>query len=246
LPHCATCAQVSEELNADDCDCGDAHAAVAAGHCGCLRYLLATNPDSVNVLNEHHQTLLHAVQHSSDTVLCHDITEVLVAAAANEQLMNAFDDSGQTPLQRTVWTTAATDADAFIVHSHDSVTRHMCMTCAKTLLYSGSTLHTAELAEHFVALAATELYRFSASMSDCTIVVTLLQQCCAELDLNKCLRTAVLQPLPEAYQQIPLLLQCGADTAAAAVRRRHCAARRAGAHTAAPGKRWSLLANDCY
>jgi Ankyrin repeats (3 copies) len=196
---------VSEELSEEDCDCGDAHAAAAAEHSGCLRCVLAANPNGANAVNEHLQTPLHLVQHSCDAAVCHDITEVLTAAI-NEQLINAVDASGQTPLQRTVWTTAAV--------SPDRMTRRMCMTCARTLMHRGSAVCTAELAEHFLALAAAELHhRGSVAMIDCSLVVTLLQQSCSAFDLNKCLRKAVLQPAPEAYLKIPLLLQCGADIA---------------------------------
>jgi ankyrin repeat protein len=202
---------VSDAINEADCDCGDAHAAAAAGHSGCLHCLLATDPNGANAVNQHNQTPLHLVQHSCDAAVCHDITEALLATY-NEELINAVDASGQTPLQRTVWTTAAADATAAV--GADSVTRRMCLACAKTLLYRGSAVHTAEQAEHFIAVAAAELHhRGSTAKIDCSIVVTLLQQCCPALDLNACLRKAVLQPAPEAYLQIPMLLQCGADIA---------------------------------
>jgi hypothetical protein len=220
-------------------DCATAHAAVAAGHLGCLIQLLQQSTVSAGGLNAALQLPLHAVDHS-DSSLCHSMTAQLCAGMRRGRVLDSIDhidSSGQTALQRTVWQhpaaadddTAAATAAATIAGAATAagaagaaaaaaagsaaVTQRICVRCADQLLKAGAEAES-EVGEQLLDLLLAELPAdglHNTITTDFAALIKLLTVA-SDADLSKCLLNAVLRMSSNAESEVQLLLQCGADT----------------------------------
>jgi hypothetical protein len=217
--------QAGHSLSAAGCDCATAHAAVAAGHYGCLKRRLAAAPGSAGAVNAAGQTPLHAVDHSDSSGLCISITTALrralrSAGSLNEMIEHA-DAAGQTPLESTVWQlatvtdTAVTAATAAATaNGGGSASERLCVKCANQMLQAGAAV-SSELSERLLELAAAELSDATAELSDA------IEERCVDLvehlkdrgmvPLPECLRAAAMDTGPHAVAKLQLLFKCGAD-----------------------------------
>jgi hypothetical protein len=220
--------QAGLPLTAAGCDCTTAHAAVAAGHYGCLKRCLAAAPASAAALNGAGQTPLHAVDHSDSSGLCFSMTKALRRAWRSTEVLREMtqhtDADGQTPLQRTVWQPAAAVTDTAADTAADtagtaaaagdgsgSAAERLCVKCASHLLpTSGAVNPSSKLAERLVELAAVELT--DATAEYCLEVVQQLVYR-GVTSLSCCLRAAAMETGPNAVAKVQLLLKCGADAA---------------------------------
>jgi hypothetical protein len=149
-------------MRASGCDCTTALMATAAGHLGCLSYLLVSRRSFAAHRNSLGQSPLHLVQHSASSRHCQDITAVLLRqykAHARWEL-NVTDHTGATALdlafqqqqqQQQVEhgtttaavadtagdTAAATTGDAPTAVQHHSGSS-FCLHCAHQLLRAGA------------------------------------------------------------------------------------------------------------
>jgi hypothetical protein len=163
--------QAGLPLTAAGCDCTTAHAAVAAGHYGCLKRCLAAAPASAATLKGAGQTPLHAVDHSDSSGLCFSMTKALrraLCSAELGQMTQHTDADGQTPLLRTVWqpataepatagaATAGTAAAGADAGGGNSASERLCVKCASQILQVGHRISDL-FGERLLELAAVQL-----------------------------------------------------------------------------------------
>eukprot|EP00953_Heterococcus_sp_UTEX-ZZ885_P018990 10609-Heterococcus_DN1.PRE.1 len=212
-------------LTAAGCDCATAHAAVAAGHYGCLKRCLAAAPASAAALNGAGQTPLHAVDHSDSSGLCFSMTKALRRALRSTEVLREMtqhtDAAGKNPLQRTLWqpataepatagaATAGTAAAGADAGGGNSASERLCVKCATQILQVGHRISD-QFGERLLELAAVELS--DATAEHCVALVERLRSL-ALVVLPRVLRATAMDTGPNAVARLKLLFKCGADAA---------------------------------
>src|SRR5690242_18283330 len=76
------------DLQRSDVDCADAHAAVAAGHAGCLSVLLKEDPAQAMSRNADQQLPIHMLKHNLDSSHCNTVLKTLLQVHENRTISN--------------------------------------------------------------------------------------------------------------------------------------------------------------
>jgi hypothetical protein len=215
--------QVAAPLRAASCDCTTAHMATAAGHLGCLRYLLASYRSFATHRNSLGQTPLHLVQHSATSTHCHAITATLLARFPQHSgEIRATDHTGATALGLTLQQQAEPDTEAAAAATADTVSGDVpaavqhnssfCLHCAHQLMQAGASVSSAAQCRLLVCAALQHASLATVSIAADFVKLLVRQQQCP---LNDLLRTAALSCSSEQdYIRIEVLLQSGADARA--------------------------------
>jgi hypothetical protein len=218
------------------CDCTTALMATAAGHLGCLRYLLVSRRSYAIQRNSLGQSPLHLVQHSASSTHCQGITAVLLKQFTEHARweLNATDHTGATALDLTLQqqvehdtvpaataaaaaaaaentAAAATNGDApAAVQQHSSSI--FCLHCAHQLRQAGAAVTST--AQCSLLLHAALQHASLADVSTAAEFVQLLQRQ-QQCPIDELLRATALHCSSEQdYTAVAVLLQSGADRCA--------------------------------
>jgi ankyrin repeat protein len=179
------------------------HAAVQRGHVGCLKLLLPDRQATQALFDEHKETPLHLIDHSSAAV-CHELTATLLTApnVQSQAVLNAQDRHGSTALHHTA-PTHSSDESAVAAAA-------VCYTCMNALLAAGAdpTLtdqHDRSLLSRL--MEAVELHD-DADVAQCIRTVKALQRAGVDVDQSCCLHEVVAQN--DSAGKVQVLLACGA------------------------------------
>jgi ankyrin repeat protein len=179
------------------------HAAVQRGHVGCLKLLLPDIQATQALFDEHKETPLHLIYHSSAAV-CHELTATLLTAPTvqSQAVLNAQDRHGSTALHHTVIADSIDDSAV--------AAAAVCYTCMNALLAAGADPTLTDQYDRSLLsrlMEAVELHD-DADVAQCIRTVKALQR--AGVDVNKscCLHEVAAQY--DSAGKVQVLLACGA------------------------------------
>jgi ankyrin repeat protein len=214
------------QLRLEEVDCNSVHEAVRKDHSACLKLLLAKEPAAALQLDEHGETPLHCIDHST-APHCHAVTAALLSAqpaTAVAAVINAADRQQHTALHRVVYQSSGKQSQ-----------QEVCQQCLKALCAAGAdaridgvpTVSTSSyrgcsstggsLAEAVLVAGTTE-HRGSAeeqrrssaaAVARITASLRALQQ--GGLDVNDDACYLHMCAVRESTDAVTALLACGAD-----------------------------------